>query len=47
MHEAFLKGGLIRIRMETNEDERNKETYSFDIPNANRYAEAYEYLLSH
>ena len=47
MHNAFLKGGLIRIRMETDKDERNKESYSFDISNANQYAEAYAYLLSH
>jgi hypothetical protein len=47
MHNAFLKGGLIRIRMETHENERNKESYSFDISNANQYTEAYAYLLSH
>lgn len=46
MHNAFLKGGLIRIRMETHENERNKESYSFDISNANQYSEAYAYLLS-
>jgi len=47
MHNAFLNGGLIRIRMETHANERSKESYSFDISNANQYAEAYAFLLSH
>ena len=46
MHNAFMLGGIIRIRMETDPDERNKESYSFDINNADGYRDAYNYLLS-
>jgi|TergutMp193P3_1026864.scaffolds.fasta_scaffold102339_2 hypothetical protein len=44
-HNILLKGGTVRIRIETDEREPNHESYSFDIINADYYNNAYNILM--